>query len=56
MALHFGERGVNKPVMVLHYEGRLRNAADCRSLIVAADTALAWTALILVVIAALATL
>jgi hypothetical protein len=42
--------------MLLHREGRLRNAADCRSLIVAADTALSWAALILVVIVALSPL
>jgi hypothetical protein len=42
--------------MVLHREGRLQNAADCRSLIVAADTALCWAALILVVIVALSSL
>jgi hypothetical protein len=41
--------------MMLHREGRLRNAVDCRSLIVA-DTALCWAALILVVIVALSPL
>jgi hypothetical protein len=56
MALHLGERSVNKPAMVLHCEGRRRDAGDCRTWIVAADTALSWTALILIVMAALATL
>ena len=56
MALHLGERGVSKPAMVLHCEGRRRDAGDCRTWIVAADTALSWIALILIVMAALATL
>jgi hypothetical protein len=42
--------------MALHREGRLRNAVDCRSLVAAADTALSWAALILVVIVALSPL
>jgi hypothetical protein len=42
--------------MVLHREGRLQNAADCQFLIVAADAALSWAALILVVIVALSPL
>ena len=44
------------PVMMLHREGRQQNAVGCRSLIVAADTALCWAALILVVIVALSPL
>jgi hypothetical protein len=42
--------------MVLHRERWLQNAGGGRSLVIAADAALSWTALILVVIAALATL
>jgi hypothetical protein len=42
--------------MVFHREGRLRNAVDCWSLVAAADTALSWAALILVVIFALSPL
>jgi len=42
--------------MVFHREGPLQNAADSRSLIAAADTALSWAALILVVIVVLSPL
>jgi hypothetical protein len=42
--------------MLLYREGRLQNAADCRSLIAVTDRALCWAALILVVVAVLSPL